>query len=58
LMIAAGAVHMILIQWEARREENYLLNVDRAAYEAYCLRVGRFIPRLAGKPVAQQNELP
>src|SRR6185312_10642698 len=57
LMIAAGAVHMILIQWEARREENYLLNVDRAAYEAYCLRVGRFIPRLAGKLVAEQNEL-
>ncbi|HEX5242216.1 MAG TPA: isoprenylcysteine carboxylmethyltransferase family protein [Tepidisphaeraceae bacterium] len=58
LMIVAGAVHLILIQWEARREENYLLNVNRAAYEAYCLRVGRFIPRLAGKPVAEENELP
>lgn len=58
LMIAAGAVHLILIQWEALREEKYLLNVDRAAYEAYCLRVGRFIPRLTGKPVAEENELP
>lgn len=58
LLIAAGAVHLFLIQWEARREENYLLNVDRAAYEAYCRHVGRFIPRLTEKPVAQQNELP
>jgi protein-S-isoprenylcysteine O-methyltransferase Ste14 len=58
LLIAAGAVHLILIQWEARREESYLLNMDRASYEAYCLRVGRFIPRLAGNPVADQNELP
>ncbi len=58
LIIAAGVVHLILIQWEALREEKYLLNVDRAAYEVYCLRVGRFIPRLAGKPVAEQNELP
>lgn len=58
LMIAAGAVHLTLIQWEARREENYLLNVDRAAYEAYCLRVGRFVPKRIRKPVAQSNELP
>lgn len=45
LMLAVGLVHLILLQWEARREEQYLLRVHGDEYAAYRGRVGRFIPR-------------
>jgi protein-S-isoprenylcysteine O-methyltransferase Ste14 len=44
LMIAAATLHLILLQWEARREEQYMLRTHGAAYSIYCLRVGRFLP--------------
>lgn len=45
-MIAAGALHIGLIRWEAVREEKYLLEVHGSAYAEYCSRAGRFIPRI------------
>jgi protein-S-isoprenylcysteine O-methyltransferase Ste14 len=45
LMLAAGIVHIGLLQWEARREERYLLTVHGSVYAAYCQRVGGFLPR-------------
>ena len=45
-MLAVGAVHLALLQWEARREENYLLGVHGDAYAHYAARTGRFWPRL------------
>ncbi len=44
-MLAVGAVHLALLQWEARREESYLLGVHGAAYADYAARTGRFWPR-------------
>jgi protein-S-isoprenylcysteine O-methyltransferase Ste14 len=46
LMIAVGAVHLSLLQLEARREERHLEAVHGAIYRDYCARTGRFIPRL------------
>ena len=45
LMIAAGLVHIVLLHWEARREERHLLQVHGDEYGIYCQRVRRFIPR-------------
>jgi protein-S-isoprenylcysteine O-methyltransferase Ste14 len=46
LMIATAACHLLLLQWEARREEKYLVGVHGEAYQSYMDRVGRFVPRL------------
>jgi len=46
LMIAAGATHVFLLQWEARREERHLLRLHGQQYADYCARVARFIPAL------------
>jgi len=45
LMLAAAAFHLIFLQWEARREEAYLLGAHGAAYADYCRATGRFMPR-------------
>jgi protein-S-isoprenylcysteine O-methyltransferase Ste14 len=45
LMIAAGVVHVLLLQWEARREEQYLIAVHGDEYRRYALHTGRFFPR-------------
>jgi protein-S-isoprenylcysteine O-methyltransferase Ste14 len=45
LMLGIGAVHLLLLQWEARREEKYLLVHHGKAYADYCDAVGRFVPR-------------
>lgn len=45
LMIAAGATHLLLLQWEARREEQHLTNIHGQQYADYCSAVGRFVPR-------------
>ena len=48
-MIVIGVVHLMFLQWEARREEQYLVHTHGADYEQYLKRVGRFVPRsLAG----------
>jgi protein-S-isoprenylcysteine O-methyltransferase Ste14 len=50
-MIAAAAVHLLLLQWEARREERHLSQIHGAEYDQYRAAVGRFFPRsLAGYP--------
>jgi protein-S-isoprenylcysteine O-methyltransferase Ste14 len=45
LMIIVGLVHLLLLQWEVRREEGYLLSVHGDTYAAYLENVGRFLPR-------------
>ena len=45
LMIAAGVMHVLLLQWEARREEGHLRGVHGTKYDEYCEGVGRFVPR-------------
>jgi protein-S-isoprenylcysteine O-methyltransferase Ste14 len=44
LMIGAGLMHVLLLQWEARREESHLVGVHGQAYLDYCARVRRFVP--------------
>lgn len=44
-MLIAGVIHLLLLQWQARREEKYLLKVHGQQYQDYLLRVGRFIPK-------------
>jgi protein-S-isoprenylcysteine O-methyltransferase Ste14 len=45
LMVAAGVIHIILLQWEARREEMYLWKVHGEEYTRYMEQTGRFFPR-------------
>lgn len=45
LMIIAGVIHLIFLQWEARREEQYLVGTHGPMYSEYLRRVGRFTPR-------------
>ena len=51
LMMTAGGLHLLLLQWEARREEKYLLRVHGDEYRAYTDRTGRFMPRLFHRPL-------
>jgi protein-S-isoprenylcysteine O-methyltransferase Ste14 len=46
LMVAAGVIHLALLQWEARREERHLLRVHGDEYRRYASRAGRFLPKL------------
>lgn len=50
LMIAAALLHVLLLQWEARREEAHLISIHGQDYREYCLRIGRFIPAVARVP--------
>lgn len=52
LMLVAGLIHLSLLQWEARREEQYLIEKHGDVYQSYCRQVGRFFPRSL-KPFAQ-----
>jgi protein-S-isoprenylcysteine O-methyltransferase Ste14 len=45
VMIAAAAVHLVFLQWEARREEIFLVDLHGLAYSNYAQCVGRFFPR-------------
>lgn len=44
LMMCVGVLHLILLQWEARREERHMLQTHGSEYSEYCRRVGRFVP--------------
>jgi len=54
-MITAVAVHVMLLQWESRREEEHLLRTHGESYRTYCTTVGRFVPRLRYGPGAQPS---
>jgi len=43
-MILVALVHLPLLQWEAHREEKYLVQLHGRAYLDYAARTGRFIP--------------
>lgn len=45
LMLACGVIHLLLLQWEAGREEHYLIGVHGEEYRVYRTRTGRFLPR-------------
>jgi len=45
LMAAVGLLHLVLLQWEARREERHLSRVHGEQYDRYCAGVGRFVPK-------------
>ena len=44
-MLMIGVVHLLLLQWEARREEEHLLASHGEEYRVYRARTGRFLPR-------------
>ena len=45
LMLLVAALHLVLIQWEVRREEKTLVLLHGPGYADYMQRVGRFVPR-------------
>jgi len=47
-MLIIGVIHLIFLQWEARREERYLVGAHGDDYAQYLRRVGRFVPRSFG----------
>jgi protein-S-isoprenylcysteine O-methyltransferase Ste14 len=46
LMLVLAALHLILMQWEVRREDKYLVALHGPAYADYMKNVGRFVPRI------------
>ncbi|HSC23334.1 MAG TPA: isoprenylcysteine carboxylmethyltransferase family protein [Casimicrobiaceae bacterium] len=48
-MIAIAAVHVVLMNVKARREEAHLARLHGAAYARYVERTGRFLPALAAR---------
>jgi len=45
LMLAVGFIHLALLQWEAGREERYLIQLHGEDYRTYRSHTGRFLPR-------------
>lgn len=43
-MLLIAVLHLFLLQWEARREENHLARLHGQAYLDYAAHTGRFIP--------------
>ena len=54
LMIATALLHLILLQWESRREEAHLLRVQPEQYSRYCAEVGRFLPKRLRPYIGEQ----
>lgn len=46
-MLVLAAIELVFLQWEARREEKYLVEAHGEVYAAYLRSVGRFFPRSA-----------
>ncbi len=46
VMVVVAGLHLLLMQWEVRREERYLVLLHGAAYADYIRKVGRFVPRI------------
>jgi len=49
MLLGAGAVHLFLLHWEARREERHMLQSHGEAYARYRSQVGGFVPRFSGR---------
>jgi protein-S-isoprenylcysteine O-methyltransferase Ste14 len=47
LMIGVAIIHLLLLQWEARREEINLSRIHGRQYDQYRAQTGRFIPASA-----------
>lgn len=45
IMVVLAAFHLMLMQWEVRREEVYLCALHGTGYQKYQQHVGRFFPR-------------
>ena len=45
-LAAAAVAHLLLLQWESRREEHHLSRVHGPTYDDYRAAVGRFVPRI------------
>lgn len=45
LMLATAILHLLFLQWEARREEEYLVARHGEAYINYQRHVGQFLPK-------------
>jgi protein-S-isoprenylcysteine O-methyltransferase Ste14 len=48
VMLVLAILHIAFLQWEARREERYLLELHGQEYAGYMSRTGRFIPLFRG----------
>lgn len=46
VMLGVTVLHMVLMQWEVRCEDKYLVLLHGPAYADYMKRVGRFVPRI------------
>jgi protein-S-isoprenylcysteine O-methyltransferase Ste14 len=57
LMLILAAVHLLFLQWEAHREEQYLLRIHGEVYGRYLSSVGRMIPRSL-RPADRTGPLP
>lgn len=44
VMVVVGVTHVLLLMWESRREEAYLISIHGDLYQNYATRVGRFVP--------------
>jgi len=44
-MLVAAVAYIALLNYKARKEEEYLTSCHGEAYRGYCQRVGRFLPR-------------
>ncbi|HZK82851.1 MAG TPA: isoprenylcysteine carboxylmethyltransferase family protein [Humisphaera sp.] len=56
IMLAAGIVHIGLLNWESRREECHLLKIHGQAYKQYRSETGGFFPRL--RNAARERSFP
>jgi protein-S-isoprenylcysteine O-methyltransferase Ste14 len=45
VMLGVAVIELVFLQWEARREERYLVEVHGEVYARYNRSVGRFVPR-------------
>ncbi|HEX8339270.1 MAG TPA: isoprenylcysteine carboxylmethyltransferase family protein [Tepidisphaeraceae bacterium] len=52
MMLILAGVHLLFLQWEARREERHMASVHGATYVDYMRQVGRFVPRGRYRPAA------
>ena len=46
-LAVVAAIHLLFLQWEARREERHLLAAQGETYADYLRHVGRFTPKSA-----------